>query len=395
MTGLHRHKNQDAGLLRDTGKICTLLFYVLYVSSCVSAKFSTGGSGPVDSGEQALIYQINCQMEAEELRPEIILPKDASRYAYRLSPSCSVQIEEDRKHAQEKQINIVIVLDRSGSMGPVIRTVKENIIQLASVLEQNGWDAQFAAVGFRDYVNDFIITSFSSARILRQQLETWSAQGGGEPQEAGLSAIRTAADLLEASLRRDPQREAAVNAILYLSDSVAYDHGEPSDFSVDDLSLQAREWKEILPDFRMYYSVPEGLPEENEMGAPAPDVQMAELLRKADLKGRAFAFPPTAAILDAFAREWTNTRSSSLLVCLADTAVMETAIPTAIPEHHSRDNIIDLLTNGEALVFRTSPDPSARDYNLTIRRCCRDMSEESEACQAIRSKTFRLHFGSK
>lgn len=98
-------------------------------------------------------------------------------------------------------VDIVFLLDATGSMGPCIDALKENIgifVDSLSAGNENGvapvkdWRAK--VVGFRDFEESspppFVDNSFvRDAASLRQQLSTLTAEAGGDTPESLLDAI--------------------------------------------------------------------------------------------------------------------------------------------------------------------------------------------------------------
>lgn len=366
-------------------------------SSCIATKFAPTESSPQNLSPYGnrVIYTITCQAERDSGKA-VNLTRSASKYVYRVSPSCEgqqVDVSEDLSH---KPINIVIVMDRTGSMGSSIAGVKAGIFDMARQMERHGWDAHFAAVGFRDFPNDFIITPFASAKTMAGFLEKWRAEGGDDPQEAGQLALETAADLLDTYVREKPARRDAMNVLLYISDAVAYRGLDHNDFTVDELANLARKWNARFHDFRIYYSVPKDVDPMKEWGldAPAPHKQLDSLLEKSKVNGKGFGFPVTPAILSEFAKEFSSVTVTDVMICAADSAVFETAPGATTPEREEKEGILDILTNGQALEFRVSPDPLVNDYQLKVTRCCRSKKnfDASTECKTRESSTFNFFF---
>ncbi|NRA47180.1 MAG: VWA domain-containing protein [Oligoflexales bacterium] len=375
-----------------------LSFLIVSLCHCVPTKFAPTGSVQKGNPGGKSLYTITCQAEKAQ-RQDIALPLSASSYEYRVFPFCDQHIEDTSQENRTKPLNIVIVLDRTSSMGATINAVKSGIVQFADGLEDSGWDVIFAAIGFRDYINDFLITPFTDATSIKSSMDSWKAEGGQDYQEAGMQAISTAYELLRYYKRQKPARKDAVDVVLYASDGVAYAGQRKNDFSTD--ALSAKTLKLLsgeLPKLKFYYSVPNDLDPLKEYGlnAPSPKAQMEEFTTTSRVPGKPISFPLNREILNEFSKEFVEVTLTKAHICQATSASFNSAITTGVPSRSQRDDILKQLKNGEPLVFTASPDPTITDYTLTINRCCKLADDEQATeCQFTQTSKLGIKFKKK
>lgn len=360
---------------------------------CVATKFAPKDSVNKRKAEKSL-YTVTCQAEKNQ-RQDISLPLAPSSYEFRVYPYCDMHLDESTDKNKARPLNLIIVLDRTKSMEATINAVKSGIVEFADGLEADGWDVHFAAIGFRDYINDFIITPFTDAKSLKEAMDAWRAEGGQDYQEAGMQAILTAYEVLKDYKREKPERKDSMDAILYASDGVAYAGQNPQDFSITELA--ARTIKELngeLPKLKFYYSVPEVNPqEEYELAAPKPRQQMEDFVLESKVPGKAFEFPLGREILGEFSKEFVEVTRTDQLICEAQAASFNSASSSGIPSSSNRNDILEQLKKGEPLSFTPSPDPLVKDYTLTIVRCCAPSGNtENSECKPTQNSTLKFNF---
>ncbi|MFK7825724.1 MAG: vWA domain-containing protein [Oligoflexales bacterium] len=374
--------------------ICALF---LILCQCVPTKFAPNDRIVKKSGEKRL-YEVTCQAEKNQ-KKDIPLPLAAGSYEYRVFPFCDKLVEETTQQNTNKVLNIVIVLDRTSSMESTINSVKSGITQFADSLEDKGWDVNFAAIGFRDYINDFLITPFTNAPSIKSAMDSWRAEGGQDYQEAGMQAISTAYELLKDYKRQKPIRKDAVDVILYASDGVSYAGQNRNDFTTQAITAKTiNELAGDLPKLRFYYSVPNDLDPLKEYGlnAPAPKKQMEDFTSNSKVPGKAINFPLDRNILNEFSREFVEVTVAEPLICEAVAASFNSTTEIGVPSKSHRTEILEQLKKGEPLSFVASPDPSIVDYELTIERCCKPSDKpRNTECQSNQSSSLGFIFKQK
>ena len=364
---------------------------------CVATKFAPKGNANKKGSEKAL-YTVTCQSEKNQ-RQDIKLPLGASSYEYRIFPFCDKQVDETNKENTLKPLNIVIVLDRTESMDTTINEVKSGIEQFADGLEETGWDVNFAGIGFRDYINDFLITPFTNAPNLKSAMDSWKAEGGQDYQEAGMQAIATAYELLKNHKRQNPLRKESVDVVIYASDGVAYAGQNHKDFSTNGLVAKTiNELAGELPKLRFFYSVPDNLDPLKEYGlnAPTPKKQMEDFISNSKVPGKAISFPLDRKILGEFSKEFVEVTVTTPYICEAVSASFNSTLTTGVPSRSERKNILEQLKKGEPLSFVASPDSSIVDYTLSIERCCKPSDKpQSSECESQQKSSLGFKFKQK
>jgi Mg-chelatase subunit ChlD len=96
-----------------------------------------------------------------------------------------------------KRVEVVFVLDTTGSMGGLIQTAKNKIWAIASTLAQaeQGPEVSMGLVAYRDRGDAYVTRVFdlsSDLDMIHSQLMTFSAEGGGDGPEAVNQALEAA-----------------------------------------------------------------------------------------------------------------------------------------------------------------------------------------------------------
>lgn len=191
-----------------------------------------------------------------------------------LSASCDKQTTITTRTSGKLPTDILFVLDVSGSMSENLNTIKQNIISFADSLTARNWDVRYGAIGFVDEPISSMRIELSSAASFKSSLENWGVQrlcpgvdakGRDQnqiqvnctTQEAGLKALRSAADLLEADATAVPARAGFDKFVLYISDAYAWDTAF-EDFNVSGVADLFRAKKAgRLPGLKFAHSVSE------------------------------------------------------------------------------------------------------------------------------------------
>jgi len=131
-------------------------------------------------------------------------------------------------HAPTQLLDLVFLLDCTGSMGSYIAAAKDNVERISQALANaQGYDLRLGLVGYRDHPpqdNSYVTRSFpfaSSVSQMRANLTQLSAAGGGDGPEA------VEAGLL-ASLEMD-WRERATKIVILIADAPPHGLGERGD----------------------------------------------------------------------------------------------------------------------------------------------------------------------
>ena len=81
---------------------------------------------------------------------------------------------QNRRRNRTRPINMIFVLDISQSMQNEIQNITVNLKRLATVLSENNWDVQFAAVGFSDISSSSQNFRHRVRDFTSSELELWS-----------------------------------------------------------------------------------------------------------------------------------------------------------------------------------------------------------------------------
>jgi hypothetical protein len=237
-----------------------------------------------------------------------------------VSKSCSQDASTTKTPA-----DIVFVIDITGSMEDSLNTVKNGVEQFALRLRQDkGWDARFAAVGYRDAIVSQI--QFSDEKTLSQQIQNWEADGGRDPQEAGQQGLKTALEMIMADAKSNPSRASASKTILYIADAIAYaPSGLHADFSTNMLEESFANVPQTLKaQLRFYHSTAKevdqclessifGCTRKGKSPQYAAYPQISQFAQRIALPGRGFEFPLSeSSLLNEFVDEFTPEQSCAL-----------------------------------------------------------------------------------
>ena len=349
--------------------------FCFFSAACVPTKFAPNRGG--EYGSNKIIYDVHCQQERQQDK-NIALKQKPSRYSFKVNPYCKrEEVAKDQK-PKFQPLNIVFVVDRSQNMKQHFATTKGGISLLAETLEKEWMNAQFAAIGFRDYINDFSIISFTSAQSLKQKIAPWKAEGGAEPQQAGMEAIRTGKDLL-VNINKNPQRKDSENVLMYISNSVAYWSQSKHDFSISKLVTEGKNWLgKDLQGLKFYYSIPTNIePKQHyNLDAPSPLKQIQDFVNQSGISAIQFPYPTQEDVLNEFYKESIQVTSTDTFLCQAADVIFESISTSGVRSRSVVEDTFSQLQKGKALEFETSPDPNVLDYRLTINRCCANLEKQ-------------------
>ncbi|MHC4137251.1 MAG: HEAT repeat domain-containing protein [Planctomycetota bacterium] len=127
----------------------------------------------------------------------------------------SYHVEDLRR----KGIDLVLVLDATGSMAPVIQSTKRRIVTVMEGLRRVVPDLRARIVAYRDRGDVFLTLGSPlthDARVLEDFLACISASGGDDPQEAVLAGLREA-------IARTKWRPASHRVVLLFGDAPPHD----------------------------------------------------------------------------------------------------------------------------------------------------------------------------
>lgn len=137
-------------------------------------------------------------------------------------------IETEKAVEAKQKLDLVFVMDCTGSMGSYIQAAKQNIQNIVGRLSsQEGYDLRFGLVAYRDHPpqdQTFVSKAFPFCVALQQMqanLRTLSANGGGDGPEAVEAGLQAALEL--------DWRDTATKVVVLIADAPPHGLGESGD----------------------------------------------------------------------------------------------------------------------------------------------------------------------
>jgi len=125
-------------------------------------------------------------------------------------------------------LDLLFLMDATGSMGSYIQAAKQNIVQISNRLASaEGYNVRFGLVAYRDHPpqdHTYVTNAFpftSDVTTMHRNLATLSAQGGGDGPEAVEAGLQAA---LEQSWR-----DTAMKVVVLIADAPPHGLGESGD----------------------------------------------------------------------------------------------------------------------------------------------------------------------
>ena len=234
----------------------------------------------------AKVLKISCEDEAKGSTTLGLGAGIVTRLEF--EASCGSEETRVTSTTSAKPLDLVFVLDITGSMGGSLEVVKRNAVDFAKGLQAKGFDARFGAVGFRDSIDESI--GFGDSKALTTALSSWRAFGGGAAPENGQAALRSALSIFEKA-----SRPGADLVVLYVSDAPMYANpGTQADFSVQRLAADFRKFDRQI---RLFCSVVNYDETPGETGFPSPSAQCDDLRKLSSKSGQNLPFPLSSSVL--------------------------------------------------------------------------------------------------
>jgi outer membrane protein OmpA-like peptidoglycan-associated protein/Mg-chelatase subunit ChlD len=118
-------------------------------------------------------------------------------------------------------IDIVFVIDETGSMGPYIHAVKENIKKFAHRLRAQGFDYQLGLIRFADDPPSVPPTMTDDVGVFEQWVSEIEANGGGDIPENALEALNAATKM--------KYRQSSLKLAILVTDAPCFERNTPGD----------------------------------------------------------------------------------------------------------------------------------------------------------------------
>ena len=175
---------------------------------------------------------VDAVLEEERIVPTVPAQNEENDVSSGISSTSTEKINtekaSEKNSTEEKTLDLVFLMDCTGSMGTYISSAKENITSIVTrIIQTESCDVRFGLVAYRDhppqestYVTQvFEFVSYTTE--MSQNLATLSAQGGGDGPEALTAGLYAAKHLA--------WREGAAKVVVLIADAPPHGLGESGD----------------------------------------------------------------------------------------------------------------------------------------------------------------------
>jgi hypothetical protein len=197
----------------------------------------------------------------------------------------------------ERNLDVVFLLDVTGSMKNELDAVRGGINELISLISAEKWNFRAGAVAFADVLLEEHAATANLSGLLSamdSSNENWKAPPGfgGDAPEIGLAAIERGLAMLQEA---DPTGVVEEKMLVYVSDAPAKLHATYG-FDTTQTIQALRDFSQKLftqpglPSFRLFFSSTssrKGLIE----GMPTPVLQLQQLITESKVEGVSLPFP--------------------------------------------------------------------------------------------------------
>ncbi len=177
------------------------------------ASFMAEGFDDAETGDTAaeLGYYSNEVTNFEDLSLEAIENilnfgvEDQNLSTYSIAPSCFAAKSSATKSSAMRQVDLVLVVDTTGSMGSQIATVKRNLSALIYKLRDDGISLYVSVVDYRDITcdgkystkvnNNSGVDFYNSVTDITNVIDSLSPYGGGDTPETAIDGLAKAYNL--------------------------------------------------------------------------------------------------------------------------------------------------------------------------------------------------------
>lgn len=131
----------------------------------------------------------------------------------------TLQLQQRRLNIAD-QLDIVFVMDTTGSMGSFLETVADSLAGVAFGIAAEFTSVRYAVIDFKDEDETSIITGvdFVDLSTAQAALDGLSASGGWDIPENGFGALYQAAKM--------PWRDEAAKAVILVTDAISHERGK-------------------------------------------------------------------------------------------------------------------------------------------------------------------------
>lgn len=308
-------------------------------------------------------------------------------------------------------IDFYFVIDMTGSMQPVLDTIRNNILEFATIVSKQSSSARFGAVGFRSpgderlpdikppthYKQAITLTDVNS---FRNQLMNWRVQGGSQ-LEAGQAGIFTALDLMQKEAQSNPSRKTVSKTIFYVTDQLGIlDWFLPHRTDTNDLKNKINEAKGSLPNLQFFYSATNVRSNTGHNNDPrfakTPAEQSAEILSHFGNRGKGYPFPFTKDdFLNKLSKDIMGPPVEASGVCYISRATLTNAsnqvFGTINFNSYSAAYSAAMLNGGVRYTRLSTLGMTNYDsYRANVTRCCVANANTTTACLKTYDSSFQF-----
>lgn len=122
-------------------------------------------------------------------------------------------------------VDIVFVIDQTGSMRDLIATVKDNVRRFSEDLRTHGFDFRLGLVRFSDTIEWVCPKMTDDITQFEKWISDIEAMGGGDVKENALEGLRAASEI--------PMRKIALKLAIIITDAQYHQQGERGDGTTD------------------------------------------------------------------------------------------------------------------------------------------------------------------
>lgn len=259
-------------------------------------KNSASGDSSVDKTEakpegeatRLGLQSLTCGDEVRTVPVSLSVNVSANEQLFELPTTCKSNVESEKLASSKNPTDIVFALDITGSMQNNIDAIKKNVVGFASAIVEKGWNARFAAVGFRDAIEDR--HTFSDASALANKLGSWRAGGGGDSQEFSQGGVLEALKMFDSDGASNPTLVKSDKVILLVTDNPGWDPSSRNRGNFDTKSLETAilDSAAKFPRLKFFHSTPK-----NSVLGLSPQEQYNNVLNNTGVSGSALDYPLT------------------------------------------------------------------------------------------------------
>lgn len=234
------------------------------------------------------LQSLTCADEVRTVPASLSVNVSSNEQLFEIPTICKSNVESEKLASSKIPTDIVFVLDITASMQNNIDAIKKNVVSFASAIVEKGWNARFAAVGFRDAIE--ASHTFADASALAKKLESWRAGGGFEPQEFSQGGVLEALKMFDSDGASNPTLMKSDKVILLVTDNPGWDpsSGNRGNFDTKSLETAILDSAAQFPRLKFFHSTPK-----NSVLRLSPQEQYNNVLNNTGVSGSALDYPLT------------------------------------------------------------------------------------------------------